>query len=74
SDSQNWRGLTRWVVTEARADFPETQRIDLIALHGPFPGDNLREHHRIVVESPKWIARVVEANPNAKEESHEEGG
>ncbi|HNC96829.1 MAG TPA: hypothetical protein PKW90_11935 [Myxococcota bacterium] len=74
SDSQNWRGLTRWVVDAARADFPETQRIDLIALHGPFPGDNLREHHRIVVEGPKWIARVVEANPNAKEESHEEGG
>ncbi len=74
TDSQNWRGLTRWVVTAARADFPETQRIDLVALHGPFPGANLREHHRIVAEAPQWMARMVEANPNAKEERHEEGG
>ncbi len=74
TDSQNWRGLTRWVVQAARADFPETQRVDLIALHGPFPGDNLKEHHRIIAESPSWTARIVEANPNAQEESHEEGG
>lgn len=66
-DSQNWRGLTRWVVNAARVDFPEVQRVDLIALHGAFPGKKLSEHHRIVAEAPMWIPRVVEAGKELPE-------
>jgi hypothetical protein len=52
--SRNWWGLTRLVVQSARRDFPQTEKVEIVALSGSFPGENLREKHRIVATAPDW--------------------
>lgn len=54
-DSPNWRGLARWVVAQARRDFPDAERVDIVARVGRFPGTELADHHRYVAEAPDWI-------------------
>ncbi len=57
-ESRNWRGLARFVVNEARKDFPEAQSVALVVEVGDFPGRMLKESHRIIAESPGWEARL----------------
>lgn len=52
--SANWRGLSRLVVSRARAQWPEAQRVELIALKGKRPGKRLRPQHRIIASAPEW--------------------
>ena len=54
SKAKNRIGLGRFIVTHARKDFPDAQRIEIRSLTGRRPGKNLRTHHRMVATSPSW--------------------
>jgi hypothetical protein len=56
-NSANWKGLTRYVVHEAREEWPEAQKVELVALSGPRPGRRLRPTHRITATAPDWDPR-----------------
>jgi len=52
--SANWRGLSRFVVAEARTQWPEAQKVELISLRSKRPGNQSRVQHRIVATAPDW--------------------
>ena len=52
--SANWRGLSRYVVAQARKSWPEASRVELVALRGKRPGKNMRPTHKIVSTAPDW--------------------
>lgn len=52
--SANWRGLSRFIVAEARAEWPEATSVELVALRGRRPGKRLRPTHRIISSAPDW--------------------
>jgi hypothetical protein len=58
TNSQNWLGLSRFIQQHALQDFPQCQQIVLRAMHGPFPGEVLKEHHRIQMEAPDWTPQL----------------
>ena len=47
-------GLARLIVDRARADFPKIQRVDIVTMSGPLPGDDLRRQLRFVAKAPEW--------------------
>ena len=47
-------GLARLIVTRARAEFPKIQRVDIVAMSGPRPGDDLTRTLRFVAKAPEW--------------------
>jgi hypothetical protein len=53
--SANWRGLSRYVVAQARIEWPDAKRVELVALSGPRPGTTLKTTHRITAEAPDWV-------------------
>jgi hypothetical protein len=52
--SANWRGLSRFVVAEARTAWPEATSVELVALRGRRPGKRLQPTHRIRSSAPDW--------------------
>ena len=50
----NRKGLARFIVDQARADFPKIRRVDIISMSGRRPGDRLERKHRFVARSPEW--------------------
>jgi hypothetical protein len=52
--SANWRGLSRFVVAQARAEWPDAERVELVSLKSRRPGNRPRIQHRIVSTSPDW--------------------
>jgi len=50
----NRRGLGRFIVAQARQDFPKIRKVEIISLIGKRPGRKLRTHHRMVAEAPDW--------------------
>jgi hypothetical protein len=52
--SANWRGLSRFVIAQARAAWPEAKSVELVALSGRRPGKRLRPTHRISSSAPDW--------------------
>ncbi len=57
--SANWRGLSRFVVAQARAEWPEAKRVELVSLKSKRPGNQSRIQHRIVSSSPDWELEKV---------------
>jgi hypothetical protein len=47
TEKQTHGALASWIVARALSEWPETQRVDLVLVSGPFPGNELREHGRI---------------------------
>lgn len=47
-------GLAKLIVARARADFPKIQRVDIVSMSGPRPGDSLRRTVRFVAKAPQW--------------------
>ena len=47
-------GLARFIVEKARADFPNIQRVDIVTMSGPRPGDRLNRTLRFVAQGPEW--------------------
>ena len=57
--SRNWKGLTRWVVSMAREDFPDVKKVAIHCKQAPFPGTEGEDlSHRIEAEAPKWTPRM----------------
>ena len=56
-DSPNWRGLARYIVAQAREDFPDAQGVQIKCQVGPYPGSQLTLSHSIVAAAPDWKAR-----------------
>lgn len=54
-NSANWRGLSRYIVAQARIEWPDAQQVELVALSGPRPGTNLKTTHRITAKAPDWV-------------------
>lgn len=52
--SPNWRGLTRFIVARALAEDAGVREVELRALEGPFPGTELKVHHRVFARAPGW--------------------
>ena len=52
--SANWRGLSRFVVAQARAEWPDATEVALISFSGKRPGKVLKPRHRIVSSAPRW--------------------
>jgi len=50
----NRKGLGRFIVAQARDDFPKIRQVEIISLYGPPPGERLRPHHRMVAQAPDW--------------------
>lgn len=53
----NTWGMVRWIVTEARGDWPEAEEIVVRSLSGPWPGRELDEKHRWEARAPEWTVR-----------------
>jgi hypothetical protein len=53
-NSKNWKGLTRFVVTQALQDFPEAQKIVLQSVQMPFLNTKRKARHAIVATAPEW--------------------
>ncbi|MCB9777575.1 MAG: hypothetical protein H6742_03340 [Alphaproteobacteria bacterium] len=58
----NWRGFTRWIVTEAREDFPDCHEVRIEATSARFPGTDESVHHYYIATAPDW--KVTEHDPN----------
>lgn len=58
--SPNWRGLVRWIVQEARLDFPEAQEVTVTATEARFPGTDATVDHSYVARAPDWVPRERE--------------
>jgi hypothetical protein len=54
-NSKNWKGLTRFIVTQARADFPEAKEVVLQSMKGRYPKGEMKPGHRILAEAPDWV-------------------
>jgi hypothetical protein len=54
SKAANRLGLGRFIVSHAREDFPEAQRIEIRSLSGRRTGKSLRTHHRMMASAPSW--------------------
>lgn len=57
--AQNWRGLSRWIVSRVRQDWPEATRVELRSTISEFPRPNaptpeVSLHHAIVAAAPDW--------------------
>lgn len=53
--AQNWEGLSRFIVQEAVAEWPDAEHVELKAMWVPFP--DVAEptmHHHIVAVAPDW--------------------
>jgi hypothetical protein len=62
-DSPNWRGALRWIVAEARADWPQAERIEVVATIARYPGTEARRSHGWIARAPDWVATVAEDAP-----------
>jgi hypothetical protein len=52
--SGNWRGLSRYVVQQARAEWPEATKVELVALKRRRSATRLKSSHRITSTAPDW--------------------
>ncbi len=52
--AKNTAGMVRWIVTAAREDYPEAERVEVRAWWGRFPGKTLHLHHGWTVTAPSW--------------------
>lgn len=53
-NAPNWRGLSRYVVAQAREAWPDAREVELKALFGPYPGTDLKTGHTISASAPDW--------------------
>jgi hypothetical protein len=56
--SRNWKGLSRFVVEQARQAHPQAEKVEMLFLVGDFPGVRMEESHRIVAQAPLWLVRM----------------
>lgn len=54
-NAPNWRGLSRFIVSSAREDFPDAQKVEMRAMVGPFPGTELKLSHSVTASAPGWV-------------------
>lgn len=54
ADARNAVGVTRWIVAEILKERPDVRKVEIRALHGPFPGTALTLHHSWVARAPTW--------------------
>lgn len=66
----NWRGLVRWIVTQARADHPDAQEVRIQSLVGRYPGDQLEPRHSYVARAPDW--KLLEIRDTAPASGNDE--
>ncbi len=52
--SGNWRGLSRFVVAQARQTWPQAERVELVSLRSKRPGNRPQVQHRIIATAPDW--------------------
>lgn len=69
-ESQNWRGLARYIIQCAQRDFPGVQKVELVATEGRFGQETLKPRFAILATAPAWEPeRRWLVEPPKKEES-----
>lgn len=68
-ESQNWRGLARFVIEAAQRDFPGVQKVELVATEGRFGATQLKPRFAILATAPEWNPerRWLEEPPKREE-------
>ena len=62
-DGPNWRGAVRWIVQEARADWPQARQVRIVATLARYPGTDPRPAHAYVARAPDWQPEREEPAP-----------
>lgn len=60
AESPNERGALRWIVAQARADWPAAERVEIVATIARYPGTEARPSHGWVARAPGWAPEALE--------------
>lgn len=59
AEATNWRGLSRWIIAQVQADFPEATEVIILGTRGDFGVPGARPVHGRRAAAPDWALEVL---------------